>query len=310
MSVPGPVLFPFDGSSVAAAALPFAVRVARGADAPLALIQAVEREIERADAECSLETLARSLREDGLGIETHVRVGPPGPVLVDAAARWHASLVVMSTHGRSGLDRVLHGSVAEYVVRHSPVPVMLVPRDCTCKWPASGERRACILVPLDGSPFSEAAVHPAVALARALRGDILLARVVDPTTLYRWSGFVAVTPSLAGATVTEIQAEDARGYLAAIAGTANTPDVNVNTAVRSGDPVAELTLLAGAFSVDAIVAATHVRVGLGRLVMGSVAAGLLRRAGVPALLVRPHAHGGERPAGSEAQTVLSGSRSP
>jgi nucleotide-binding universal stress UspA family protein len=307
MTDPGPVLYPFDGSSLAEEALPFAARIARGARAPLVLIQAVESAEARVSAERDVEALAGTLWEEGLGVEAHVRLGPPGPVIADAAARWGASMVVMSTHGRGGLGRLLHGSVATYAVRHAPVPVMLIPPGCTCRWPADDKRRARILVPLDGSPFAEAAIHPGVALARALGGDVVFARVVDPSTFYRWSGFEPITPGRSGGTVAEIQEADARGYLTAIANSALTPEVNVGTVTRIGDPLAELTLLAGAYLADVIVAATHGRGGLSRLVMGSVAAGLLRRTGLPVLFVHPLARARERPEAARSQPALAGS---
>jgi nucleotide-binding universal stress UspA family protein len=55
-----------------------------------------------------------------------IREGLPRPVIVDVAKELHADLIVMGTHGRTGLAHVFFGSVAEYVVQHSPIPVLTV----------------------------------------------------------------------------------------------------------------------------------------------------------------------------------------
>lgn len=67
------------------------------------------------------------LRQAGIGqTESHVREGHPAQAILDSVAEWAIDLVVMGTHGRRGLDRVLLGSVAEEVVRRCPVPVITV----------------------------------------------------------------------------------------------------------------------------------------------------------------------------------------
>jgi len=70
---------------------------------------------------------AEKLQKGGISeVEKHVREGHPAQVILDSVAEWKVDLVVMGTHGRRGLDRVLLGSVAEEVVRRSPVPVITV----------------------------------------------------------------------------------------------------------------------------------------------------------------------------------------
>ena len=92
----------------------------------------------------------------------------------------NADLVIMCTHGRSGLGRWIYGSVAEEVLAHSPVPVLLVRPTGTPMTlsPEPGQFR--LLVPLDGSAFAEAALPHAAALAQALGGSILLVYAVAP----------------------------------------------------------------------------------------------------------------------------------
>lgn len=76
------------------------------------------------EARREVAALAKTIPE--LPVETQVIVGPPGVSIVTAAEKCRADLIVMGTHGRSGLGRVLMGSVAEYVLRHAPCPVLTI----------------------------------------------------------------------------------------------------------------------------------------------------------------------------------------
>ena len=77
-------------------------------------------------AEAKLEARCADLRQRGIKASWRVATGPPFQMIVDMAAREHAALIVMGTHGRSGLDRILLGSVAERVIRLAPCPVLTV----------------------------------------------------------------------------------------------------------------------------------------------------------------------------------------
>ena len=72
------------------------------------------------------EQAAAKLRAAGFKTAAIVREGHARPVIVDVAAKWHANLVVMGSHGRTGINRFLLGSVSEYVVRHAPCSVQIV----------------------------------------------------------------------------------------------------------------------------------------------------------------------------------------
>jgi Ala-tRNA(Pro) deacylase len=72
-----------------------------------------------------VEEKARQLAASGVAVQTRVRVGDPAPEIVRCAEEENADAIAMSTHGRTGLDRLLHGSVAEAVLRTARVPVLL-----------------------------------------------------------------------------------------------------------------------------------------------------------------------------------------
>ena len=137
------VLIPVDGSEVAEAILPFILEIAGPLDLDVVLLEvnrpipplAVEGskyiEIEnvtkrREDAEAYLAGLAAEMRAKGVRAETRVRRGEPVAEILAAAREEDADLIAMTTHGRSGPARLLFGSVAEGVLRHSPIPVFLM----------------------------------------------------------------------------------------------------------------------------------------------------------------------------------------
>lgn len=89
-----------------------------------ALTKAMEAEVER--AKVYLERVAQRLREKGLRVSTEVRRGDPGEEIVALAKERQADLIAISTHGRSGLSRLVFGSVAETVIREAGVPVLVI----------------------------------------------------------------------------------------------------------------------------------------------------------------------------------------
>ena len=82
----------------------------------------------RRAGERGLERLATRARRDGLRVSTRLEVGAPAAAIVRAARKERAAMVVLGTHGRTGLPRLLIGSVAERVIRTAPCPVVTVAR--------------------------------------------------------------------------------------------------------------------------------------------------------------------------------------
>ena len=131
------ILVPLDGSEVAESALADAfdliaedgvvvllraaeAHVLPGTDPILAQIDVV------ADAERYLSALKAELEGRGIrNVETHVWYGPPAASIIDAASAYKADLIVMTTHGRSGVGRLIFGSVAESVLRGTTIPIFL-----------------------------------------------------------------------------------------------------------------------------------------------------------------------------------------
>jgi nucleotide-binding universal stress UspA family protein len=136
-------LVPLDGSPVAETVLPFILDIAGPLDMEVLLLRVVQpvppvviegsrhvivedEQGRRIDAEEYLAPLAVELRDRGVRAEVRVCRGVPAAEIVNAARDTGADLIAMSTHGRSGLGRLMFGSVAEAVLRHSDVPVFLL----------------------------------------------------------------------------------------------------------------------------------------------------------------------------------------
>lgn len=135
-------LVPLDGSMVAEGIIPFVLEIAGPLDMEVALlrvvvpipptvIEGVRVEVEdidrrRAEADEYLASIAVELRAKGVRVRTMVRRGEPAHEILGGAREAGAELIAMTTHGRSGLGRLLFGSVAEAVLRQSEVPVFLM----------------------------------------------------------------------------------------------------------------------------------------------------------------------------------------
>lgn len=145
------ILLTHDGSQLASAAIPHAGAIAAMSKAEIIILQVIKplasvaiaptpltpaipmsfEAIEKAmlqrekDAKRSLDKIKRELG-NSTKIEQEISIGSPGPEIVAFAEKRHIDLIVMSTHGRSGFGRVLLGSVADYVIRHTSCPVLII----------------------------------------------------------------------------------------------------------------------------------------------------------------------------------------
>ncbi|MBI3965563.1 MAG: universal stress protein [Chloroflexi bacterium] len=286
------ILVPLDGSALAERALPYAAALARRANGRLILIRAVlahvfpgkdqiEPQIEvRERAEQELGTVADMLRGGGLDVEEHVYYGEATEAILDTAHHY-ADVIAMSTHGRGGLGRWIYGSVADQVLRRADVPVILVPVTCDREW--LDDRPLRVLVPLDGSRSAEKALVLAADLATAASIQLLLLRVVEPLTY----GYNPVYPSLPLDPRAELGR--AQEYVDKVATALAAQERTVETYSGFGPAAAVIAEHARDRRADLVVMATHGHGGLTRLLLGSIAMGVLHRIEVPILFLRPGA---------------------
>ena len=196
-----------------------------------------------------------------------VREGPPSAEILNYVAEEDIDLVAMGTHGRSGIERFVLGSVTEHVLRASPVPV-LATRAVEDEPPTLPYRK--VMVPTDGSECADVAIDHALSIADATGATVHVVYVVD-TNVYAVAPGVE-TPSdyiehleVDGEAVVEDVAEQARAA-----------GVEVETAVVEGRPSAGITSYADENDVDVVVMGTHGRSGLERFLLGSTTERVIR----------------------------------
>jgi nucleotide-binding universal stress UspA family protein len=287
------ILVPLDGSQLAEKALGYAEYLVKASSAelvlcrmlPVDIMQPAADDLAMADeARAYLRRVASRLEERGCTVTTLTDWGGAAGGILEHVRGRQVDLVVMSTHGRSAPGRWLYGSVADEVMRGSPVPVVLIPAAVTIPAATSGFGLKRILVPLDGSDRSETALLPAIGVATTLGAEILLLAVVPfpPYSLYDdGTAMVAFEP--------EIELADSDRYLADIASRVQAAGIKVKTRALLANPAFAIAEVAAEEQADAIAMATHGRTGMARMVLGSVAMGTLQRTSVPLILVGPAA---------------------
>jgi nucleotide-binding universal stress UspA family protein len=295
------ILVPLDGSTLAERALTPAVELA-GGDASIVLLRAVEahafpgvdpteRQVHVVEnAEEYLAGVAAQLGRRGVkDVQTSVWYAPAVSAISDAAASRGIDLIVMSTHGRSGLGRAIMGSVAESVLRSVKTPVALVhaldapagaPDRAGTSSARPGYRR--VLVPLDGSRFAESVLPLVREIAGPVDLEVVLVRVVQPTPM---PVFDDTQRTLTRELVE--RREDAEEYLAPIAVDLRERAMRVDAIVCRGEAAKEILRVAREIGTDLIIMSTHGRTGVRRLVVGSVAEAVVRGSGAPVLLLKP-----------------------
>ena len=222
-------------------------------------------------AEIYLKAIAKRLTEDNRSAPLiAVRNGPPAEIIMEEALLWGADFVLLSTHGRSGLQRWRLGSIADAIIRGSPVKSLVV-------GPAAqpADSIATIIVGLDGSSLAEQAKPVAATLASASHAAILLARVVP---------IPAAGTELAGGLTLDSEKTAAREYLEASAATLQS-DLPIRCEVTAGSPAEELLALVRQTKRSLLVLASHHRSGLPRAVLGSVTDWLIREGPAPVLVL-------------------------
>jgi nucleotide-binding universal stress UspA family protein len=294
-----------DGSRFAEMAVPVAARLARSAGARLRLVMAHEPTMAmvpaadipvttgpddatiRSEQQSYLAGFAHDLGPVGSkGVEFRLIEGLAGPALVDELERNPPDLLVMATHGRGPLSRFWLGSVADHLIRHASVPILLVrPRDGDAVPPAEVPFRTC-LIPLDRSSEAEAILGPAADLARLTQAHLTLVHVIEP--VLGVSGAVPPYPVTVPQETLETLRVEGQKYLDQTADRLRADGLRVATRVVVGMGIATTILdQADQSGTDFVAMSTHGAGGFRRLLLGSVADKVVRGSGRPVLVYRP-----------------------
>ncbi len=251
------------------------------------------RDAQRKLAETAVAKSAQALRSKGLQVTTLVELGSPKSILIDAAEKWNADLVVIGSHGRRGLDRFMMGSLAEAVLRHAHCSVELVRIPSTGKESkrtggsaAAKVRR--ILLATDGSKCSGAALQLLIEQVGPDETEVRVLHVLEPLPLLVVREMGNREPDLQG--LLEAQTKQAAEDLVAkIAETLRAKSVKVTTAVARGNPKSRILDVAEKWKAELIVLGSHGRSVLDRFLMGSVSDTVARhaRCSVEVVRIRP-----------------------
>jgi nucleotide-binding universal stress UspA family protein len=279
------IVVPLDGSLTAEAILPQVRRVLYRNDSELILVRAVVPP----PVENSLlvaEPLLAAAREYILGqqerlakagvrVKSVVRLGSPVGVTLDVVEEEKATMIALATHGSTGMKRVLFGSVAEQIIRKTPVPVLLLRPFWSYELAPAGapEQRPVrnLLLPVDGSDLSVEALPGVIEFADLFETRIVLLRVLEEKK------------RKAGPADGKAEAEK---QLQALARSIEKKGVETLSLVERGDPTEQILKAVRFNDIDLIAMTTHGRSGLRRAVTGSVTENVLRKATVPLLITR------------------------
>lgn len=203
--------------------------------------------------------------------------------ILEAAARIEADLLILPTHGRSGLQRALLGSTAEQVLRHATRPVMLITDRMLPAEPRDAKPGQPVLLTTDLSPVATTAHRPAADLARRLGRPLLLASVL-PTR----EPAAKTVPGEPPPPDAQQRLREQLKRLREVA-TALSDGIQVEALVQVADePAAAIVELARTQDAAFLVMATHARKGVARMLQGSIAEHVVRHATVPVLCVPAH----------------------
>lgn len=278
------LLFPTDGSEAASSAFDYAMSVASAHDATLHVLNVadtsalsvtrIEGDVIDAhvqDGEELVAEYADRAEQRGLAVVTDVYQGHPAETIVDYADESAIDLVVMPTHGRSGIKRYLLSSVTEEVVNTVSAPVLTVT-------PSEGDEFVYppqnLLVPTDGSPCADRALEQASDIAHATGGRLHLLTVVETASL----GI-----DVRSTVVSDRLEERATEILDTASETASVDDTVTSTA--HGRPYREIHSYITDNDVDLVVLGTQGETDFSGSVLGGVSDKLIRTSPVPVLLV-------------------------
>lgn len=298
------ILVPLDGSELAECVIPHVESLSQKdtsvhviclyvitVDIPMAGLKyksKIEEEA-RGAAEEYLKNLSNKVKFRNQ-MHSDVVVGKAAETIVDYSTKNQIDLIVMATHGRSGLSRWTHGSVADKVIHQSKIPVWLINSNTAKRqFPQNGQKIK-MLVPLDGSKLAEDALKHLLRLSQQFGKDnveIHLFRAVElfsPPFIY--------PPEMPINLEEYIEYERKRAtnicidYLKNIQEKLQKEGVNSVYAVQDGNPADVIIDYSNKNNIDLILMSTHGRTGLSRWAFGSIAEKVLQTANYPIFLIR------------------------
>jgi nucleotide-binding universal stress UspA family protein len=284
------VLVPLDGSELAERAIPYAKNLAKTRGSEVILFTVSIAFVEQLDRpmKAYLELNAKKLQSQGIKASTAIAYGNVADEIIKFADKNKVNLIILSTHGYSGIKRWALGSVALKVLHGTCAHVLLI-KSKTPK--VSKVELKKLLLPLDGSPFSEAPIPFVEELTKGTGTEIILTVVSEPPLVPSY-GDRPINPTWEKYRDTlwaEMQ-QQASEYIGKIKTRLEKQRVKVKSQVIPGElgKVAESIMKsAQKENVDLIAMATHGRTGVSRWVYGGITNRIVEQSLQPVLLIRP-----------------------
>jgi nucleotide-binding universal stress UspA family protein len=294
------MMIPLDCSRTAEGVLPYARALAGRLKVPVELMRVIDSSEMTSKISPGQARFLDSIAEDevrigrdylediahrfpGIRVQRTVEKGKPAEVVIEKAAVNKDILIAMATHGRSGLNRWLLGSVAEKVLRGSSNPLLLVRASEKAKTDGEATLKS-VIIPLDGSELAESVLPVVIELAKILNLEVVLIRAFDiPAIMYGGEGRAAVDCHA----IRKQFKFEAHGYLEKKAEEMRRLGVDkVSLVCPQGFSADEILLLGRQIPDSVIAMCSHGRSGVTRWVLGSVTENVVRHSGNPVLVIR------------------------
>jgi nucleotide-binding universal stress UspA family protein len=291
------VVCPVDFSPISKRALDHAAVIARWYEAELAVLHVIPflptifgfpapidaAAVAAADADAIIPALTDFVAEAETVVsatQKMIRSGSPAVEILRYAVETEADLLVLGTHGRTGFERFMVGSVTEKVLRKAPCPVLSVPPHCEDQ-----PERPVFGRILCGADFSEPSDHAAgyaLSLAQEANGRLTLVHVVDWMPDKNFAKYPEFDPAAYRETITREARRQLEALVPEEARNWCEPDVRISC----GKPYREILRIAAEERSDLIVLGAHGRGPIDRMLFGSTAQHVVRQALCPVLTVR------------------------
>ncbi len=292
------LLIPLDGSSLAESVLPYTAQLAKKLNVTVTLLHIIESDAPEkihgqrhltkpAQAEDYLNSISSLEIFKNIGIDTHVHetsVKDVSKSISDHSKELKQDLVILCTHGKSGIHHLLFGSIAQQVISLGITPVLLI--NPLQYYPDAIYSFENFLIPLDGNPDHEHVLDYAAAFAKMCRANIHLF-VAIPNFGTMSGEFTPANRFLPGTTskMMDMIVIDAEEYLSKLQAKLEEMGLKVTVSLSRSDPANAITEISKKIKADLIVLATHGKKGAEAFWEGSITPRISKSSKIPLLII-------------------------
>jgi nucleotide-binding universal stress UspA family protein len=283
------ILLSTDGSEYSEGAIREAIKLAKKCSSTLSVLSVIETNpeletiapqvTEKAEkkARLHLDDIQARAKKDGIVCDCIIREGEDSyTYIVDEAVKRKSTMIVMGRRGRTGLRRLMMGSVTARVIGHAPCTVLVVPRA------AEFECRH-ILVATDGSTYGDAAAAEAISMAKQLGSRLTALSVVHSESM---SPMDIVSSQMQRDLIAEKEMKEAEQNVKKVKDAAVAAGIKTDALIMGGKPSEAIIQTAKDKQADLIVLGSHGKTGVEKLLVGSVAERVIVLSPCPVLVVK------------------------